>query len=76
MFVLIRKADHDPTVLCRIYDAADQKSETVTHFVCAGSVLHELGHCFDLGHTAEGIMARGFDDLDLFFTLSPTRWVI
>jgi hypothetical protein len=39
-------------------------------------VLHELGHCFDLGHTAEGIMARGFDDLDLFFTLSPTRWVI
>ncbi len=20
-------------------------------------------------------MARGFDDLDLFFTLSPTRWV-
>ena len=35
-----------------------------------GSVLHELGHCFDLGHTEEGIMARGFDDLDLFFTLT------
>ena len=38
---------------------------------CEGSVLHELGHCFDLGHTAEGVMARGFDDLDLYFTLSP-----
>lgn len=35
-----------------------------------GSVLHELGHCFDLGHTADGIMARGFDDIDLFFTLA------
>jgi len=35
-----------------------------------GSVLHELGHCFDLGHTSEGIMARGFDDIDLFFTLA------
>ena len=29
-----------------------------------GSVLHELGHCFDLGHSLEGIMARGFDDID------------
>ena len=23
-----------------------------------GSVLHELGHAFDLGHTQHGIMAR------------------
>jgi len=40
-----------------------------------GSVLHELGHCFDLGHTGEGIMARGFDDLDLFFTTVQQRSV-
>ncbi|XP_051153727.1 uncharacterized protein LOC127276994 isoform X2 [Leptopilina boulardi] len=32
-----------------------------------GSVLHELGHTFDLGHTREGIMGRGFDNIDQFF---------
>lgn len=33
-----------------------------------GSVLHELGHTFDLGHTTHGIMSRGFEDFNLFFT--------
>ena len=28
-----------------------------------GSVLHELCHTFDLGHTEVGIMGRGFDDI-------------
>ena len=28
-----------------------------------GASLHELGHTFDLAHTATGVMARGFDDL-------------
>ncbi|RZC31835.1 zinc metalloproteinase [Asbolus verrucosus] len=28
-----------------------------------GSVLHELCHTFDLGHTGNGIMGRGFDDI-------------
>ncbi|EFA09357.2 hypothetical protein TcasGA2_TC001918 [Tribolium castaneum] len=28
-----------------------------------GSVLHELCHTFDLGHTEKGIMGRGFDDI-------------
>jgi predicted Zn-dependent protease len=46
-----------------------------TCFRLVGSVLHELGHCFDLGHTAEGIMARGFDDLDIYFTLSLARYL-
>lgn len=32
-----------------------------------GSVLHELGHTFDLGHTREGIMGRGFDYIDRVF---------
>ncbi len=32
-----------------------------------GSLLHELGHCLGLAHTADGIMSRGFDDLDVFF---------
>ena len=33
-----------------------------------GSALHELGHAFDLVHADSGIMARGFEDIDLFFT--------
>ena len=32
-----------------------------------GSLIHELGHVFDLGHSNDGFMARGFDDLDKFF---------
>ncbi|XP_011499350.1 PREDICTED: putative zinc metalloproteinase C607.06c [Ceratosolen solmsi marchali] len=32
-----------------------------------GSVLHELGHTFDLGHTRDGIMGRGFDYVDRVF---------
>ena len=38
-----------------------------------GSVLHELGHTFDLGHTEAGIMARGFDDLDSLLTVMSER---
>lgn len=33
-----------------------------------GSVLHELCHAFDLGHTQSGIMARGFDNIYKVFT--------
>ncbi|XP_060529866.1 uncharacterized protein LOC132704105 isoform X2 [Cylas formicarius] len=33
-----------------------------------GSVLHELYHTFDLGHTEVGVMARGFDNIYKFFT--------
>ncbi|XP_022902516.2 uncharacterized protein [Onthophagus taurus] len=32
-----------------------------------GSVLHELCHTFDLGHTQGGVMGRGFDDIHEFF---------
>nr|CAD7401170.1 unnamed protein product [Timema cristinae] len=34
-----------------------------------GSVCHELGHTFDLGHTEGSIMGRGFDNLNLVFTV-------
>ncbi|KAJ8917690.1 hypothetical protein NQ315_005137 [Exocentrus adspersus] len=33
-----------------------------------GSVLHELYHTFDLGHTEDGIMSRGFDNIYKVFT--------
>ncbi|XP_075220678.1 uncharacterized protein LOC142324013 isoform X2 [Lycorma delicatula] len=32
-----------------------------------GSVCHELGHTFDLGHSKDGIMGRGFDNIGLVF---------
>lgn len=34
-----------------------------------GSVCHELGHTFDLGHSKKGIMGRGFDNINLVFTI-------
>jgi hypothetical protein len=34
-----------------------------------GAVCHELGHTFDLGHTQDGIMGRGFDNVNLVFTV-------
>ncbi|KZS10156.1 putative Zinc metalloproteinase [Daphnia magna] len=34
-----------------------------------GAALHEIGHIFDLVHTDFGVMARGFEELDLFFTV-------
>ncbi|EFC43850.1 hypothetical protein NAEGRDRAFT_68136 [Naegleria gruberi] len=32
-----------------------------------GASMHELGHCFGCDHTSTGIMARGFDNFNLFF---------
>ncbi|KAH8313993.1 hypothetical protein KR067_012084 [Drosophila pandora] len=34
-----------------------------------GAVCHELGHCFDLGHTSEGVMGQGFDYLNRVLTV-------
>ncbi|CAH0701902.1 unnamed protein product [Spodoptera exigua] len=38
-----------------------------------GSVFHELGHTFDLGHTKDGIMGRGFDNIDRVFVTGEKR---
>lgn len=40
-----------------------------------GSILHELGHTFDLGHTKDGIMGRGFDNIDRVLVLADKRSV-
>lgn len=34
-----------------------------------GSVCHEIGHIFDLGHTEHGIMGDGFDYVNRVFTI-------
>lgn len=43
-----------------------------------GAVIHELGHSLDLVHSDEGIMARGFDDINVYFlpNVSPGIAVI
>lgn len=38
-----------------------------------GAALHEIGHIFDLVHSDCGIMARGFNDLDLFFSFGNSQ---
>ncbi|ALC49276.1 CG6294, partial [Drosophila busckii] len=39
-----------------------------------GAVCHELGHCFDLGHTLDGVMGQGFDFLNRVLTVDqPTE---
>lgn len=35
-----------------------------------GGVLHEMGHTFGLGHTAQGIMGHGFHDIAHVYTVS------
>lgn len=49
----------------------DDSNYRGTHGGCLattlGSVLHELGHTFDLGHTRQGIMGRGFNHVDRVF---------
>ncbi|XP_012264580.1 putative zinc metalloproteinase YIL108W [Athalia rosae] len=60
----------DPTII-DTEQLMDDSNYRGTHGGCLattlGSVLHELGHTFDLGHTREGIMGRGFDYVDRVF---------
>ena len=51
-------------------DSAYRKTVGGCYATTLGALIHELGHTFDLGHAANGFMARGFDDIDRFFTLS------
>ena len=37
-----------------------------------GAALHELGHCFDLMHSPQGIMSRGFDDMNKFVVVTSS----
>lgn len=59
------------TTLIDTEQLMDDSNYRGTHGACLattlGSVLHELGHTFDLGHTREGIMGRGFDYVDRVF---------
>lgn len=41
-----------------------------------GSLCHEMGHIFDLGHTRTGIMGNGFDFINRVFTYETTTVVL
>ncbi|XP_076434651.1 uncharacterized protein LOC143274664 [Babylonia areolata] len=54
-------------------DSAYREYYWANYVTGLGASLHELGHTFDLAHTATGIMARGFDDLHKVFTVQRSR---
>lgn len=41
-----------------------------------GSLCHEIGHIFDLGHTSSGIMGTEFDLINRFFTIETQTVVL
>lgn len=41
-----------------------------------GSLCHEIGHIFDLGHTDDGIMGTGFDLVNRFFTIETQTTIL
>ena len=39
-----------------------------------GAAIHEIGHSLDLAHTPRGIMCRGHDDMNFFYTQVKGEW--
>ncbi|VDO04887.1 unnamed protein product [Rodentolepis nana] len=52
-------------------DSALRFTYWANYTTALGTMLHELGHCFDLDHTPRGIMRRGGDDLNLVLAFPP-----
>ena len=50
-------------------DSSFRNTNGACYATTLGSLLHEFSHIVDIGHNLDGIMARGFDDLDRFFTI-------
>lgn len=50
-------------------DSNYRRTHAGVYSTSLGSVCHEIGHIFDLGHTDDGIMGTGFDYLNGVFTL-------
>ncbi|CAB4040097.1 Hypothetical predicted protein, partial [Paramuricea clavata] len=53
-------------------DSAGRGTYWANYSTTLGAALHELGHCFDLMHMPEGIMARGFDDMHKFVLMTSS----
>ncbi|XP_066936757.1 uncharacterized protein [Clytia hemisphaerica] len=49
-------------------DSCMRGSYWANYSTTLGATIHEVGHCLDLAHTKHGIMARGHDDMNFFYT--------
>jgi hypothetical protein len=68
----LEKCFNDETIIEQdefMNDSAFRNTYWACYSTTLGSLLHEFSHILDLGHNANGIMARGFDDLFRFFTV-------
>lgn len=55
-----------------VQQLTSNRQQPVGYSASLGAALHELGHALDLVHSDQGIMSRGYEDLDLFFTISAS----
>ncbi|XP_067144270.1 uncharacterized protein [Centruroides vittatus] len=51
-------------------DSGNRKRYWACYSTGIGATLHELGHTFDLGHSPDGIMGHGFNNINKFFAMS------
>ena len=67
------KCFHDNSVVDStrlMNDSAFRNTYWACYSTTLGGLLHEFSHILDIGHNLTGIMARGFDDLNQFFTIN------
>lgn len=50
-------------------DSCGRGTYMANYSTTLGATVHELGHAFDLAHTPHGIMCRGHDDMNFFFSV-------
>lgn len=61
--------DKTPVDLTKLMDDSNNRHTYGGCFATTlGSLCHEIGHIFDLGHTNDGIMGNGFDYINRVFT--------
>lgn len=66
-----RLYDSRPVDRLRFMDGSNYRGTlSACYSSSLGGVLHEMGHTFGLGHTAEGIMGHGFHDIAHVYTVS------
>ena len=63
----------EPCNKCKILISPTGRGTHLANYsTTLGACVHELGHTFDLAHTPHGIMCRGHDDMNHFYTLLTT----